>query len=361
MADGDVLMFQDRTVFVVGAGASVGLGGFPLGSTLAKTISKNLSKPQGQRYALNDEAIHNLVHKHCSETGANLNKMLSAAALIADGLHHADSIDQFIDMHSHSPEVALLGKWQIAMELLKAEAKSFLYVPPDNSKSRLKFGSDSLAAGWLQPFTRILLSGAHATELDSVGVGLTVICFNYDRCIEQYLTEAISRTLDVSYGTAHRHVYEKLKIIHPYGTLGKLPAERSSSETADGAVPFGSQSADPRGVASNLSTFTEEIDDKGQLDSIGDAIAGARNLVFLGFSFGRQNMELLKPSFKVQGLKNVYASTYKMHAVSNPAVKEGILRMMRGKGGDAEFQRFEMLSDLEAGAFVSANAPNWAA
>lgn len=242
-----------------------------------------------------DLRAERLIKRRFSSDSDGLHSAYEAASIVQKGLLHAQSIDAFIDMHIDKPAVALIGKQQIALEILRAEAESTLFVDPSNIYNRIDFNREAIERSWLRVFTEILLEKARASDLAAIGRGVTVICFNYDRCIEHYLIQALEATLGIEQEQAHEVVYG-LNILHPYGSLGRLP---NSPAAGAGGVRFGadveSQAVDIWPIAEGISTFTEEMRDPDQLLRIHDAIAGAEHLVFLGFGFQSQNVQLLKP------------------------------------------------------------------
>ena len=114
-----------------------------------------------------------------------------------------------------------------------------------------------------------------------------MISFNYDRTIRRFLPFA----LDSQFAIGNKDATElsrQLQIFHPYGSLGPLELEGKS-----GTIPFGAKHADLRSVARNIRTFTEQIEDKDHLAEMRAKLSKANRIVFLGFGYLSQNMELL--------------------------------------------------------------------
>lgn len=302
-------MFKENTVFVVGAGASSEFG-LPLGSGLAQSIVENLaisSKGAGYGSHFIDRRCEDLLRFKFKDDPTGLDQAWDAAILIRRGILHAQSIDAFIDMHADKPAVATVGKLQIALEILRAERASHLAVDRSNISNRIDFQANPVSSSWLRVFTEILLEKARASDLSSVGRGVTTVCFNYDRCVEHYLIEAIEATLGVSYEEAHAVVYS-MNIIHPYGSLGRLPSTRGGKD----GVEFGADpdaGVDVLKIAEGLSTFTEEMKDREQLDRIHAAIGSSHRLVCLGFGFQSQNVQLLTPATDTVAARRTYGVT----------------------------------------------------
>lgn len=284
-------MFQDNTVFVIGAGASAEFG-FPVGWELMNTIKSNSFFRFGHMEEdKGDRALLHAMKRKYRELD-ELNARLRACAEINRAIDSAKSIDSFIYRNSHDPLIAEMGKVQIAYALSKAERSSMLFINPS---SRLREGLDweSIDKTWISQFAYAMFDGVRTTEVDTVGNNITVICFNYDRSIELYLAHAIQRSFqNVSLETAHE-IVGRINIIHPYGVLGKLPI--SPGGYGKGFVRYGANTdeVDLWEMAETLLTFSESISDEEIVGRIKHAMINARNIVFMGFAFARQNMELL--------------------------------------------------------------------
>jgi hypothetical protein len=80
-----------------------------------------------------------------------------------------------------------------------------------------------------------------------------------------------------------------LKIIRPYGTIGKLDwTERHEVGFGDSSI------GDLFLVSRNIRTFTEQIEQPSIAAAIDQALQAARVVIFLGFGFHEQNLALFK-------------------------------------------------------------------
>lgn len=68
----------------------------------------------------------------------------------------------------------------------------------------------------------MLFDGVRNSDVDNVGSNITIICFNYDRCIEMYLEHAIVNAFRDVPADRARQIVARINIIHPYGSLGNL-------------------------------------------------------------------------------------------------------------------------------------------
>jgi hypothetical protein len=85
---------------------------------------------------------------------------------------------------------------------------------------------------------------------------------------------------------------KRLTIWHPYGTIAPLDTQDNSG------VAYGdneSVSAQPFHLAPRIQTFTEEHKNNAMLDAIRTRICAAEIVVFLGFSYYKQNLQLIEP------------------------------------------------------------------
>lgn len=297
-------MFKDNTVFVVGAGASSDFG-LPIGWDLLRTIKANCHFELDMWRQLKEgpTAIfrhYERVYGREDPKGIeDFTRRLLACAQIKIGIESADSIDEYIYRYSHDPIIAEVGKLQIAYAISLAEEYStmgggFAEMP------------QSLDGTWIWSFTKALINGIRANEVDEIGQNISIICFNYDRCIEHYLEHALTRSFHGLTREAARKIVSKINIIHPYGWLGDL--ER---------FPYGKSQQFPL-MAENLITWSESVRDPEIVETMKIAIKEARQIVFMGFGFAAQNMELLnsQPSsttFQVLGTEDVpdvYTTAY---------------------------------------------------
>lgn len=282
-------MFRRNTVFVVGAGASKELG-LPVGAELADQILGlcDLKFDDWGRPANRGTShILSALKSQSEDNAQTVSSWRLAMSDIAKALPFKDSIDAVIDQFYDRPEVAQIGKYMIASLILSAEARSALK-SIDGPVDRPVFSQTQ--GTWLHSFARMLFERLRKDDLSALGTNVSIICFNYDRCIERYISHAIAEAYGCSLEEAIGFA-SKIKIVHAYGSLGPLPGwpgEGPSCQT----VPFGGGNVSPWKVSENLQTFSESVD--GDTDeAIKNIILNGEQYVYLGLSFGRQNMELL--------------------------------------------------------------------
>lgn len=276
-------MFRDYTVFVVGAGASAEFS-MPVGSQLSDTIRDNckFNIDYGRIAGGVGPIMHHLQKGVNMQDHAQvdaLNARLQVMRNISQGIEMAESIDEFIYRYSDNALVAEIGKLQIAWAIANAEASSIL---SPQRKFDAKDGFQIANTTWLSTFAKALLNGVKAADIEKIGENITIVCFNYDRCIEHYLEHAIVRAYPGTTDDKAREIVGNINIIHPYGSLGLLRT-----------FPFGTTNLFAN-MANNLITWSETIKDAQITEGIKTAMQQAERVVFLGFAFARQNMELLE-------------------------------------------------------------------
>lgn len=302
-------MFRNGTTFVIGAGASAEFG-MPVGSELAQLIRKSalLTRIGHRDPSVGDTAFYETVMRLWPRA-ADRENPLAAAKAINEGIHTAVSIDAFTERFQDDEFIPIIGKMLIALEISKAEAESSMskrYWPalqadPKHTERNI-FGRTLINPDetWLGQFFRILCDGVRSPG--EIGNNISIICFNYDRCIEYYLRAQIAAAYRISIEESHE-IVKQINIIHPYGTLGELA--QVPSAYGDESLEFGPKRDvffKLENIARNIKTYTERQHQPDIIRRIHDAIAYCKVLTFLGFGFNNQNLDLLR----VGNLDSVY-------------------------------------------------------
>ena len=151
----------------------------------------------------------------------------------------------------------------------------------------------------------MLFDGHTRDTIGSVFKDVNFVVFNYDRCIEQFLTIALMRRFNIEQGRA-RDLVAGCSIVHPYGKVGEL------REAHSGGVPYGGlEGADFAQVASSIKTYTESMEEQ-TAGVVKDSVAAAQTLVFMGFGWLGQNVELLDTGHRETKAEKVFATTMGM-------------------------------------------------
>jgi hypothetical protein len=313
-------MFDRKTVFILGAGASYDLN-LPIGETLKDHIRGALvvdrASPAGfQNMRIREAVIEAIGRGNQFDTRGQLNDYIRAAEQIRAGMPAAPSIDNYINTHKHDPHTVRLAKLAIAECILAAEAKSYLekssgydiraLVEPSFGKPFWDLGDypNELLKSWYIPFLQLITADIDRDHVLEIFSNLAFIVFNYDRCTEHFLYHAIRTYYRLSDDEA-AEILNSVEFVHPYGQVGYLEWQRRSS-----LARFGGEGAQLLDIADNLQTFTETLA-SGVTDRVRGLIAEADTVVVMGFGFLRQNMELITPP-STNGVRRAFMTTFGM-------------------------------------------------
>jgi len=274
-------------VFVVGAGASLDFGkSMPIGPELALRVEAALNEefrpdPSGLgpiKRALKRSTVGLRPEHH------------DAADAIRDSLGFSSSIDNLLNGWTDVPETALVAKLAIADQILRGEHDSDIGATgyADNETARRRIAA--LKDNWLHYIVRHIGGTRHERNVEDNFRDVAFIVFNYDRCIEQYLYWAFQMAGGLTPARAAKAV-RAIPIVHAYGQLGSLPYDQPNRR----AVAFGAKDRLSVSIANQIRTYTEEARDQKLLRSIQTLAIGADKIVFLGFAYHRQNLDLLFP------------------------------------------------------------------
>lgn len=257
-------MSKKKTILILGAGASHGYG-FPLGGGLRQMIlSLRDNEYASNAMEFGPQAIRKFVD--------------------AFKASQSYSIDSFL---GRRPEFAEIGKAAIAFVLLQCEGKADL-LDENNSDH------------WYQYLVNQLTTDAWESFDPS---WLSIVTFNYDRSLVQYLATAIQ----YNYNKSLEEVVERLKslkIVHVYGSLGD-----PFSFNTDRYVPFGNIRDEDkysfiREAAKGLVIIPEGRDDASTVKDAQTEINSANRIGLLGFGFDPINIRRLgSPSLFLEDVR----------------------------------------------------------
>jgi hypothetical protein len=282
-------MITKPTVFVLGAGTSMPYG-FPSGSHLVREIC-NVTTDDPLEYdsslKLEETEIADLTKDVLLLKRKDIGQVLrnffgrSQTEEFGRALHFSQrySIDAFLERR---PEYMDIGKWAIALFILRKEIKSHLFDAKFQNEGCYRYLIDRMDTKWDQ-FSENKVS---------------FITFNYDRSLEEYLFTTIQKT----YGKNETECAEmigKLPIIHVHGSLGKLPWQDTNG------IPYGAnlEKYDERlGVANaaagnsskQIKVIPENQSTSEELDEAYRLLSEADRIYFLGFSYHSTNLKRLR-------------------------------------------------------------------
>lgn len=287
-------MSNKKTLYIVGAGASSEAGlptGYELKEKIASLLDIRFERPLNKQYS-GDSYICDALRIHVSQSEIqkkDIKPYLHAAWRIRDAMPQAISIDNFIDTHNDDEEIELCGKLAIVRSILDAERNSKLYIDPSNIYNRLNFRA--IEETWYANFMKLLTENCTKENIAKRLESIALIVFNYDRCIEHFLSNSLQNYYGLKSFEAEKLVNE-MEIYHPYGVVGALPWQGAQS------VAFGAElyPQELLNLAHQIKSFTEGTDPQSsEILAIRDNVVKADKVVFLGFAYHKLNMKLLMP------------------------------------------------------------------
>jgi hypothetical protein len=314
-------MLRVPTVFVIGAGAGVDVG-MPLGDRLSQIIGdKLLIRFEEGRQIHGDSLIMDAIRNHAAANKQDANLYIRVASNVAGGIAFSRSIDSYLYAHKDNGPLQVCGKLAIARTILEHEKRSALAV----QKVHLFSDQSRVAKSWLPAFMYVLVDQIVVSEnLSDILKHVTIINFNYDRCVEHFLFHAI-QAWSLKDEREVANLLGSLTMYHPYGSVGDLPWQSGEG------IEFGGEADEFRLLkcSSRIRTFNEEVEDKVKIGEIQNAVANAKRVIFLGFHFHPQNMELIKPPVASAAKQEAYGTVLHRSGADSKLIEEQISKLGR--------------------------------
>lgn len=286
-----------KYVFVVGAGASVEYK-LPLGDELRQSIIESMSYQRTNEggYLPNEFHSQCLASKNIKAWGQDYAREFAAACTdVCNALLFAESIDNLATSHYDAKNIVEVAKLGIANSIIKSEKNSKLYSKATSTGMRSSnpfpgMTIKELSSTWLAGFFRMLVKQANFETMKARLGNIKFISFNYDRCIKHFLYWAIQVYYRVGQQQAHEAMQE-LEVLHPYGSLGKLPWEVLGQR----GLRFGDDSNAQLIIdaAQSIRTFSESSKD-GLEHRARDIVTEADIIALVGMNFHEQNLEFIR-------------------------------------------------------------------
>jgi hypothetical protein len=267
-------MFKQKTLLIVGAGASAEAG-LPVGSKLLETISSSLNIRYSDGYTRSggdpriDQAFRQIVRRPDGQQG-DINPYLHKCWRIVDAAKQGLSIDNIIDQHDGDQMLQLCAKLGIVKAIADAERASKMF-DRDGYHDGGTFNIGALRDTWYLRFGQKLAENVRPTQIESIFDNLSIITFNYDRCIEHFLVQSLMTSFGIGLPRA-QEVVNRLRIHHPYGQVGRLPWQNGPGPK----VKFGPEGANYEQLSGEIRTFSERLDDEQAIAEIRSEVQSAR-------------------------------------------------------------------------------------
>lgn len=275
-----------KTIFVIGAGASAEAN-LPVGEALKEQIARLLDIRFKHFDQNTGDLLISAAFRHISN---DINPHLQASWTIRDGMPISISIDNFLHAHNGNTLIEQCGKIAITRAILDAESKSLMYT---NYRELQKgFDLSKLKDTWYVKLWQLISEGCNINDIKTRFQEIGFIVFNYDRCLEHFLFNAIQRYFNVNEQCA-AEILENCWIYHPYGQVGELPYSDKKTAVSFGCEPDPNQLVK---ISNSIKTFTESTDESSkEILELRNKISQTDKLVCLGFAFHAQNVEILLP------------------------------------------------------------------
>jgi hypothetical protein len=179
---------------------------------------------------------------------------------------------------------------------------------------------------------------AKSDNFGDIFANFTIINFNYDRYIEYFLFHALRHLYHINENEAANILNKWNKIFHPYGSVGRLPWQEGMQKISFGGAGYG----DIWDLSQEIFTYNEQIKENEALSGIREAIVNARRIVFLGFHFHQQNMDLLQTA-TTGGAVDVIATAVHRATPEIEIISHRIRQMLRIERDS----RVQILSNLD--------------
>jgi hypothetical protein len=203
------------------------------------------------------------------------------------------SIDQLITYAADS-DVSFVAKVCIGYVIGHAESRISL---------------PNIYNSWLFSFLREYLARARTIAEARTSLNeLSFVVFNYDRIVEAVIWSFVLSRFELSPVEALTFV-QGMQIDHPYGQLAKfavVPADGLTVGHPDFESLFEGLAPD---IAAAIRTFDESVDENLP-QRVRGAIDQSKNIVFVGFGFGAENLDLILPPDNRGAAKNLYTTTF---------------------------------------------------
>lgn len=317
-------MYKSKTVFILGAGSSHELG-LPLGEELMQKVFSliNIKYEMGTKLVAGDSRIEAALRAHLEKKNFyyenEYNSYLRSVWALAEALPLHRSVDDLLYTFADDVRAQFIGKLGIAMAILDAEKESALKT--DSGHPKVEFSN--LQETWITKFFRELIANIKREQIAEAFENVGFINFNYDRSLEHSLYYALQQGLELGENRA-KEIINDINIVRPYGRIGSLPWQASSSEKA---VAYGGNFEDIIDHANQIKTFHETIEEDVLGHKLSLMLSKAKKIIYLGCAFHEQNQKFIC-SHPMPYLKSIYATGYGLsHATCNNIKDELTSRM----------------------------------
>lgn len=313
-------MIRTKTTLIVGAGASQEIH-LPSGPDLLDRTAQayDFYRFGGEQMTKDSSMLLRHLGKLAERPGNTQEKLFAATERLRIAARMSSLIDTAIEQNDDNPLVSVCGKLAIAHFICQGEARSNLRPAPKNP------GELPLQAGdfWLLELGKLMTAGVPRSRVHQCFENLTIVSFNYDRAIEHFLPYALITAYGMTLLEAQRIVSEHLKIVHPYGTIGRLPWQKGEGPD----VEWGNENPwNMNSLLNQIRTPSELMANMRAVTELRNAMIKSQRIVFMGFGYHPQNIDLLIDT----GFSHNPDVVAGIHGLAGPA-QTTVVRMLRRK------------------------------
>lgn len=258
-------MITDKTVFILGAGASRPYG-FPSASELRRDIIIDFPEMYKRSFAEQNNLDLSKVDLH-----PDFERVINTF-----NKSSTKSIDLFL---SRNKQFYNIGKIIIAYLIASYE-----------SKSKFREEIEAPQFDWYMHIYDLLTK--HISDPEKLisffeNNNVSFVTFNYDRSLEQFLYESFFNSFSTKRNEIAK-LFSNIKILHVYGKIAKLPWENEYPRLEYGSPNYFGN-LDELAKSINI-VFEERTDDLSEAKQL---ISDAQRIFFLGFGYADENLDAL--------------------------------------------------------------------
>jgi hypothetical protein len=314
-------MITKKTVFILGAGASVPYG-FPTGKGLRALICENfVNKIRSLAAKENDRPAY------IDYTGNEAENFVHAFLKSS-----TRCIDLFL---ARNPRLSEQGKIAIVLNILEAEQKSTF---------REAMGPEKEKEDWyFYLFNRMTekLTDAEGYKQFS-GNKVSFVTFNYDRSLEHFLWESLTNSFLFAPRDKIIEQIKKIPIFHVYGALGGgLAWDRPSLSYGP---DFGISLVDE--LSKNLRTIYE-TEKEAEFSKAQEQISNAEQVFFLGFGYAEENCDVLQLDRVIRGNQEIYGTALGYFENEINKARTLLQKGFDSKEADRQFARYPIIESAD--------------
>lgn len=315
-------MIRTKTAFILGPGAAAELHMPGPTETLERVAQAlDFSRATANQLTRDAAAILRHVAKLAERTKASEEQLYKAAQRIHQSAKVARTVEGVIEQNNNDPLVEAFGKLALAVFTLQSEQRSSVRATPQaHSALPLQTGDY-----WLLELGKLITAGLPRNRLEAGLSDVIIVNFGYDRAVEHFLPYVLTTAYGMTLQEAQRIVAARLKVYHPYGSVGRLPWQLGEMPDVD----FANENPwNMAALSTQLKTGEQALADRAGLSELRAAVARSQRMVFLGCDFSPQSLELLVDA----SLSHNPELIITMNGMSAPN-KAAALRMLKRKTG----------------------------